>query len=66
MSNMEIIKKGTVIYKGKEYRYVVDSDRFVWFYDKVGAKTNLGQRHPLRNLDDAEDIVVQMLKGSGY
>lgn len=63
---MEIIKTGTVIYKGIEYKYVVDAARYVWYYDKVGAKTNVGQVTPLNNLDHAEDLVIQMLKVSGY
>jgi hypothetical protein len=63
---MEIIKQGTVIHNGREYKYVVDSNREVWFIDKVGAKTNIGQVRPLINLDDAEDVVIQMLKAVGY
>ena len=59
-------KKGSVIHNGKKFDYIVDENRYVWFYDPLGAKTNMGQVRPLTNLDDVEDVVIQMLKGSGY
>jgi len=59
-------KKGSVICNGKEWTVILDENGEVWFLDKIGAKTNVGQVRPVSTIEQAEALALQMLKSLGY
>jgi len=59
-------KKGTVLYNGRKVKYMVDENRYVWFYDSDNARINIGQVRPLDYSDNVEEVIIEMLVAGGF
>lgn len=65
MNNAKIKKQGYVIHNGTRFDYEVDEYGYIGLYIGLG-KTNYGQRQPLKERDDVEKCVHEMLIVAGY
>ena len=62
-------QKDSVTYRDIVYIIILDKDGTVWYIDKfnnsIGAKTSVGQKIPITNIDDAAvDHIKQYCFGS--